>query len=129
MSAASKKDRFANLIQKKDDPRESQAKQEMIANVNTDTIAITSTNASIENNALNKVGVYKEKARQREKQLTHDQMYQQQNVYIDRNIVAAISKVLKKNKKLKKQEAYNEALKLYLDIVHDIQVKLKSEEE
>lgn len=128
MSAASKKDRFANLIQKKDDPRESQAKQEVIANVNADTIAIASTNASIDSDATARIESYKEKAKKREKQLTHDKMYQQQNVYIDRNIVSAISKILKKNKKLKKQEVYNEALKLYLDVIHDVQVKMKSEE-
>lgn len=123
MSAASKKDRFASLIQKKDEPRESQVKQELIGDI--DNVIVS---ASIDASDIAKIESYKEKARQKEKQLTHDQMYQQQNVYIDRNIIAAVNKILKKNKKLKKQEIYNEALKLYLDVIHDVQVKMKSEE-
>ena len=111
----SKKARFASLIQKKDEqPKESQSKKEIF-----DASIHTSIDATVE--------AYKKKIDLKRKQLTHNKMYQQQNVYIDRNIVAAVNEVLRKNK-MTKQELYNEALKLYLDVVHDVQVKMKSEE-
>lgn len=123
----SKKDRFKNLIEDKDEPRESQSKKDIISDsINISTNA--SNNVSIENDPLTKIEVYKQKVKEKSKQKTHDDMYAQQNVYIDRNLIAAIKDILKKNKKLTKQEIYNEALKMYLDIVHDVQIRLKSEE-
>jgi hypothetical protein len=124
---SSKKARFASLIQKKDEqPKESQSKKEIFdASIHTSIDATV--DANHENDVQAKVEAYKKKIDLKRKQLTHNKMYQQQNVYIDRNIVAAVNKVLKKNK-MTKQELYNEALKLYLDVVHDVQVKMKSEE-
>jgi hypothetical protein len=123
---SSKKARFASLIQKKDEqPKESQSKKE-IFDASMNAIIDTSIDANPENDVQAKVEAYKKKIGLKRK-LTHNKMYQQQNVYIDRNIVAAVNEVLRKNK-MTKQELYNEALKLYLDVVHDVQVKMKSEE-
>lgn len=84
-------------------------------------------NFDSESNLENKINRYKEIANASKKKLTHDQMFLQQNVYIDRNLVKAIGEIIKKKGK-KKQDIYNEALKMYLDIMYDVKVKLLSEQ-
>lgn len=52
--------------------------------------------------------------------------YQQQNVYIERKVIKEITGILKeekkKGRKLSKKDIYNNALKMYLEIVHDTTV-------
>lgn len=133
--SASKKGKLGALLNKKDSSVSQgfEAKQEIIhANKNGNVSPNASINANITpfvpDDAISKINQYKTQAKRKTEQLSHSEMFDQQNVYIDKNLISAIKQVLKKNKKLTKQDLFNNALKMYLDIAFDIQVDLLSEQ-
>lgn len=55
-------------------------------------------------------------------------IYEQQNIYIDRNLVEAVAQLLKEERRTKK-DVYNAALKLYFQLVLKRPIKLRAEED
>jgi hypothetical protein len=124
----SKKHRLQGLLDQKQqvEPKGSPVKREILQ---TTTLSSddTSIHDSVSGTTLSKIEKYKASQLQKTTLLSHAEMFKQQNVYIDRELIKAIDKILKKNKKLSKQDIYNNALKMYLDVVFDTKVDLISE--
>ena len=82
---------------------------------------------NMEYETISKINSYRKMVSENVKKKMFDELFIQQNVYIDRNLAKAVDKIVKQKGK-KKKDIYNEAIQMYLDIMYDQKIRLKGEE-
>lgn len=103
-------------------------KDSSIASNNTSPINPSNDIKNSTNSEASKLEAYRAIAQKKAQKPAASELRQQQNVYIDNNLIAAIEDILNKNKKLQKKDIYNAALQMYLEFAFDMKVTLKEDE-
>ena len=80
-----------------------------------------------EKEAISKINIYRKMASKIENKKTFNDIYDQQNVYIERKLIKAVDKIIRK-KGMKKKDIYNRALQMYFGIMHNEEIKLEGDE-